>query len=426
MKYIIIIIFSIFLSACSSTGKTSLSETSNVNKQELFQYDGKEYTYDLKGRLQKVNGKYRFTSYTLVRHSPDYNGIWVNLLTKAPLQEYDSYKCVTSETRARNSSKLSLCPNDYEEYFWKSSFDFAEISYLVEFDSENYMKAFTEAFSHEFRSIDDVHRLLEKISEERTNLNTRRKSLISSLDKLKNISPNGYQLTVEVPNFPENEGKRTVKHHSELHERHALMSQQLSDTEKSLNSEPDKMRAFVYQQQLNDFDRVNSSKTAAFFVNKYKNKRFSDSKIVEKAQKIYKKLLNEEFERDYKNLTSISSYERFASKYSNNRSSLKNLAWLEAAENKIIEHNKQQEELRLASLAKEKAKFISQVNTFREKMNEGDFSHCGLIVERKNKVAKVQTMEGAIFIRIDQLYPKGLAQCHFYNGVYQPPVGLPL
>ena len=70
--------------------------------------------------------------------------------------------------------------------------------------------------------------------------------------------------------------------------------------------------------------------------------------------------------------------------------------------------------------------FISVVTNFRAELSEGQDSHCGLIVEVKDKIVNVQTMAGLMFIKRDQLYPVGSAPCKFYNNVYQPPADLPI
>jgi hypothetical protein len=60
-------------------------------------------------------------------------------------------------------------------------------------------------------------------------------------------------------------------------------------------------------------------------------------------------------------------------------------------------------------------------NIFRKGLKEGDNTHCGLVVEVKKKVVKIQTMIGEHWFKIDQLYPSGTADCKFINNVYQEP-----
>jgi len=58
---------------------------------------------------------------------------------------------------------------------------------------------------------------------------------------------------------------------------------------------------------------------------------------------------------------------------------------------------------------------------FRTTVSEGDDSHCGLVIEVKDKVIKVQTAVGEYWLKRNQLYPPDTKPCNFLNGVYQDP-----
>ncbi len=58
---------------------------------------------------------------------------------------------------------------------------------------------------------------------------------------------------------------------------------------------------------------------------------------------------------------------------------------------------------------------------FRAAVSEGDDSHCGLVVEVRDKVVKVQTQMGEHWLKRSQLYPPKTKPCNFLNGVYQTP-----
>ena len=62
-------------------------------------------------------------------------------------------------------------------------------------------------------------------------------------------------------------------------------------------------------------------------------------------------------------------------------------------------------------------------NAFRKSLKVGAETHCGLILSINGPVAVVQAMApiGQYGMKISQLYPPGLADCRFYNGVYQDP-----
>lgn len=58
---------------------------------------------------------------------------------------------------------------------------------------------------------------------------------------------------------------------------------------------------------------------------------------------------------------------------------------------------------------------------FRKALKTGSESHCGLVIDVKPPIAKVQAMIGEAWLKIDQLYPKGKQSRRWANGVYQDP-----
>lgn len=77
-----------------------------------------------------------------------------------------------------------------------------------------------------------------------------------------------------------------------------------------------------------------------------------------------------------------------------------------------------QEKLAQAELEKHKLK---AAELFRQQAQPGDESHCGLIIEMKRPIAKVQLAQGEVWMKVSQLYPVGEATCHFVNGRYMEP-----
>lgn len=73
--------------------------------------------------------------------------------------------------------------------------------------------------------------------------------------------------------------------------------------------------------------------------------------------------------------------------------------------------------LRIVLIKRRKHKTIQ----FRRQLREGDSTHCGMVIERKQTIAKLQTMIGEYWMRIDQIYPRQFAKCIFHNKVYQVP-----
>ena len=58
---------------------------------------------------------------------------------------------------------------------------------------------------------------------------------------------------------------------------------------------------------------------------------------------------------------------------------------------------------------------------FRKTVKVGDDTHCGLAIEVKTPIAKVQTAIGELWMKIAQLYPARAAPCRFVNRIYQEP-----
>jgi len=58
-------------------------------------------------------------------------------------------------------------------------------------------------------------------------------------------------------------------------------------------------------------------------------------------------------------------------------------------------------------------------STWRKHLALGSDTHCGMVVEMRPPLAKVQTMIGEMWFRSEQLWPPGSKDCHFLNGVYQ-------
>jgi len=71
--------------------------------------------------------------------------------------------------------------------------------------------------------------------------------------------------------------------------------------------------------------------------------------------------------------------------------------------------------------AKSEQDFEKVTAIFRSEVSEGDESHCGLVIEVKAKVVKVQTTQGEYWLKRTQIYPPNSKLCVFKDGVYQEP-----
>lgn len=67
------------------------------------------------------------------------------------------------------------------------------------------------------------------------------------------------------------------------------------------------------------------------------------------------------------------------------------------------------------------ARIAVVVRDFRANLAGGETSHCGLVIEVKDAVVKLQTIVGEHWLKTSQIYPENAAPCRFFNNVYQAP-----
>lgn len=88
---------------------------------------------------------------------------------------------------------------------------------------------------------------------------------------------------------------------------------------------------------------------------------------------------------------------------------------------------RQQEAKLAAQQAVERQKEIAKDHlltmAFRKTLKVGDQTHCGIVLSINGPVSIVQAPSpiGQYGLKINQLYPDGLAPCNFFNGSYQDP-----
>lgn len=70
--------------------------------------------------------------------------------------------------------------------------------------------------------------------------------------------------------------------------------------------------------------------------------------------------------------------------------------------------------------AEEKKKLeLARVEMWRKKIQLGSDTHCGMVIDTKAPLVKVQTSIGEKWFKLMQLYPAGEKQCVFVQGQYQ-------
>jgi len=85
------------------------------------------------------------------------------------------------------------------------------------------------------------------------------------------------------------------------------------------------------------------------------------------------------------------------------------------------EEGRRQLQARANEIERQKRTTYARVSTIelRKKIKLGDETHCGMVIDTKLPLVKVQTMIGERWFKLDQIYPRGGAPCQFHNGTYQ-------
>ena len=74
-----------------------------------------------------------------------------------------------------------------------------------------------------------------------------------------------------------------------------------------------------------------------------------------------------------------------------------------------------------AEQKRQELKAKKRIQDFRAKLKVSDNTHCGMIIEIKKPLMKIQTMAGDKWFKVDKIFPPGEANCRFVNGVYEEP-----
>jgi len=153
-------------------------------------------------------------------------------------------------------------------------------------------------------------------------------------------------------------------------------------------------------------------------------------------QKIEKSLFQHiKYLEEYEKLNTVLGFHEFIDKYTKEKFDPDNLIII--AKKKVSElknspaeialrqeEARKQNELRKKQEMKKKRrleKFAQAKNNteiFRQNIEVGSRSNCGLVVSVKNNIAEIQTSEGLMWLAISEIYPSYLNRCKIINGVY--------
>ena len=84
--------------------------------------------------------------------------------------------------------------------------------------------------------------------------------------------------------------------------------------------------------------------------------------------------------------------------------------------NQLAAKKAQEAEYQAELARQQKVEKVAQ--QFRLKVSTGDDTHCGLVIEKKPPIIKIQTQAGEKWFKLKQVYPAGTHKCRFMNGEY--------
>jgi hypothetical protein len=449
-KGLSVVFVALGLTACGST-PNEINQSENYNNFYLSGADVRT----LNGRLAKVDDQYQLVeiSYSI---KSDSENAWVELDTRRPewnikvesdgcaWGRFESYESIKEKKgcHSLNEEQFRLPTEALGGTITGAIYSAGLLTAgNIEFDEDKYISALTEAESNfEFNGLKGrvaVQAMLVEWTKAYDFYNSKYPSLKKELASVNSIA-NTYKIK-RVSKLPSNLKQLNYDFSSvedissyflQLYSTYELISGEITSTKLNIEKKAlaDQQNMIAGANTVDDYDRI---------LDKYRNSQFADKRLLELAEQKRYELINKKYETEFAKLANASDYQRFIDLFT--RYSHDPKRYVVMTREKLYEHNtrvakKQAEErIRLAKiqetkrqerLKKERDDFIRTVTAYRSTLAEGSNSHCGLVVEVKKVVASVQSMEGLQFIKIDQLYPQGYAQCKFYNGVYQAPQGL--
>tara|TARA_Y100001956_G_C4121878_1_gene187889 strand:- start:343 stop:1785 length:1443 start_codon:yes stop_codon:yes gene_type:complete len=462
------------LVSCGSTPRTTSHQNESVHSGSMNNYVESEADTKLFALLEEVNDGYEFTQFTTIKPKENSNEPWVNLDTGAPLWDInerdgcamdnlgiDKSSCDIDErlfiTTHRNVSGavvgavlsmgvFSAVDVKFDKDLYLASYQNA-LSKII-YKGKSGVDALHELpnmvmLSKEFNASKSQFKLYQDAAKSNnfrlTSLPSSLNSGVSSFSSFSSLLESIRQMT-EYSNLSASNLK-TI--HREINEKLVEKISLMTDGELFVWIDKNYHKKFVSQTTQNIASN-RSNKLALKTISEFKTYQEAEEWIqfrsrakhfepttVDAAKKQFVELLNDSFLTKAKSAQFLVDYQYIINVYGPHKDKLHSKKYLEIANKKIAEYKKEQkllaqkraEQQRLYE-KQQRQKFIANIKSYRNSLSEGQDSHCGLIVEVRDKVVRVETMVGLKFFKKDQMYPAGVANCSFRNNVYQPPRGM--
>lgn len=454
------------LVACGSTPQKTSHQSTTKNPSSANTYIGSGIDTKLFAKLIKVKDGYEFKQFTTIRPSTRSNEPWVELDTGIPFWDTSDRDGCAMDNLGLSKSTCDI----NEELFIDThrNVSGAIIGAVmtmglasavdVKFDKALYIASYQNALDklsyNDKRGVEAVRTLPNVVKLVNSFKNT--KSKITAYQDL--ATSNSFELT-SLPDRPNYYGN-SFNDFNTLTAYVSKLTEYLNSIEHNGDALHQEVNAKLIAKirLMNDddlFDWIKSNyhkqyvsqttqNIAAERANKLALKKISKFKSYQEAEQWvqfrshekyiapatvnagntkFLKLFNEAYEAKAKSAKSLNDYRYIINVFGAFQDKLYSTKYLNIAKTKVEEYAQERAEQQRLYEAQQRKKFIAKVTSYRSSLSEGQDSHCGLVVEVKDKVIRVETMIGLKFFKRDQLYPAGLASCSFRNNIYQPPKG---
>lgn len=462
------------LVACGSTPKTTSHQNIKNSANPVNTYIESGANTKLFAQLIKVKDGYEFKRFSTLKPSVRTGEPWVKLDTGKPLWDISDRDDCGMDNLGIDKSRCDIDEKLFIDTHRNVSgaiigsvMSMGLISVVnVKFDKDLYIASYQNALDKLFynrmsgaealRELPNVVTLLSEFNNSKSKIASYQEAAIANNIEITSL-PNLPNYTVDTfPNF-----SALLLYINELSEYSSFVAKNVGAIHRATNEKLVEQIGLMTDSELFDWINTNyhkqyvsqatrdiaakrSNKLALQTISKFKSYQEAKQWIqfrshathiepvtVSAANKQFLKLFNESYVTKAKSAKSVNDYRYIINVYGVHKEKLHSKKYLDFAKKKVAEYSKEQEllaqkraEQKRLYEEQQRQKFIANVKSYRNSLSEGQDSHCGLIVEVKDKVVRVETMVGLKFFKREQLYPAGVAGCSFRNNVYQRPQGM--
>ncbi|MBA6291871.1 hypothetical protein H4J58_15500 [Colwellia sp. MB3u-70] len=289
------LVIAIALSGCVSTNGRD-GRPDNSHFKTLFS-ETSPYQKKLYGKLERTGEVYRFTELSFSpRQGED---AWVDLVTKKPIWNYTHIQRCYLVTLSGNDSDIKPCTRASEAKFMERKYDLISnvgkglqtlgianaihTFMLVEFQYENYVQAFDFAKA-KLANPESFEKIMGLLSNN-----------LSKLDKIiydYNAIVGRYNQGLDIKDYPKLSTQTNFTNFDELKQFATSISKEIENTKLKAKRLNESLTEYFIAQQKKEFKKLNieNKDEMSLFLHKFKNHKFSYSKLIAKAESQHNRL----------------------------------------------------------------------------------------------------------------------------------------